>query len=145
MPYLIQHFFHFRDRFSLKEIVNVEAKVDPKKGTRFLLELVRLHGEKKNILLAIIIIEQLIYPFQLSSYLRVQIRYYYSTKLKSKLLSYFYVREQIFLLIDLELTVINASAAATLLEQRPEKKIQAEWSLNFFQVSVLAVLWLHLH
>lgn len=58
MPYLIQHFFfHFRDRFSLKEIVNVEAKVDPKRGTRFLLELVRLHSEKKNILLAIIIVE----------------------------------------------------------------------------------------
>ena len=30
----------FRDRFALKEIVNVEAKDDPKKGTRYLLELV---------------------------------------------------------------------------------------------------------
>lgn len=30
----------FRDRFVLKEIVNVEAKDDPKKGTRYLLELV---------------------------------------------------------------------------------------------------------
>ena len=40
--------FHSRDRFALKEIVNVEAKDDPKKGTRFLLELVRLR-RKKNL------------------------------------------------------------------------------------------------
>lgn len=40
--------FHPRDRFSLKEIVNVEAKDDPKKGTRFLLELVRLCEKTKH-------------------------------------------------------------------------------------------------
>ena len=43
------------------------------------------------------------------------------------------------------MTVINASAAVTLLEQRPEKNSGSErdsnpaQSLNFFQVSVLVV------
>jgi len=41
-------FFHSRDRFTLKEIVNVEAKDDPEKGTRFLLELVRFCRKKKT-------------------------------------------------------------------------------------------------
>ena len=42
------------------------------------------------------------------------------------------------------MTVINASAAATLLEQRPEK-IQALLPPEVFQVSVLVVLRPRLH
>ena len=52
---------------------------------------------------------------------------------------------ELFVLLSM-LTVINASAAVTLLEQRPEK-IQAlsRSEPEFFQVSVQVVLQPHLH
>ena len=39
--FIFYPFYYFsRDRFTLKNIVNVEEKVDPKKGIRYLLDLV---------------------------------------------------------------------------------------------------------